>query len=135
LRRDGLMAGGSKTLRHGFCENSLRAIPAQVSAPFSGTASFYTPVKWNVWLSPREKKGHGKLMSIYPRRPKPTVWPLYVLPLFALFVAVFLLAWRFGPSLLGLTPSAGPPTHLREVKYRDGLYEYEKSLIEIYKRV
>jgi S1-C subfamily serine protease len=55
--------------------------------------------------------------------------------LLALFIAVFFLAWRFGPSLIGLVPtSPGSPTHIREVKYRDGLYENEKTVIELYKR-
>jgi S1-C subfamily serine protease len=38
------------------------------------------------------------------------------------------------PALTGLGLS-NPPANIREVKVRDGLFENEKSVIELYKRV
>jgi len=72
-------------------------------------------------------------MSIIPGNPKPRPWPLFAWPLLALFFAVFLLAWHFGPDLIGLG-SPARRVQPRDVKYRDGLYENEKSVIELYKR-
>jgi S1-C subfamily serine protease len=73
-------------------------------------------------------------MSTGFSRPKPPLWPLYVLPLLALFLVALLLAWRFGASIIApVTP--GTRAELRQVKYRDGLYENEKLVIELYKRV
>src|SRR5262249_44430392 len=77
-------------------------------------------------------------MSIYyPRRPEPvrTPWLLVALPVLALLLGVGLvLAWRFGPALIGRS-SDNAPVALRPVKVRPGLYENEKTVIEMYKRV
>jgi S1-C subfamily serine protease len=67
-------------------------------------------------------------------RPKPSLWPLYVLPLFVLFLIAFFLAWRFGARLIGHV-SPGPRAEVREVKFREGLFENEKLVIDLYKRV
>src|SRR5579862_8505567 len=75
----------------------------------------------------------GDAMSYVPERPKQSVWPLYALPLIAILLIGVLLAWRFVPNLVG-TASPGPPANMRPVKFRDGLYENEKQVIELYKR-
>jgi len=68
------------------------------------------------------------------RRPQHAVWPWLLPPVLIMFLGLAILAWHFGPALL--TPSPAPaPAKLRAVKYRDGLYENEKSVIEVYKRV
>lgn len=66
------------------------------------------------------------------RRPEPAgafwFWPL----VFCIVIGG-VLAWQVSPRLTHwLRPV--PVGQLREVKYRDGLYENEKSIIELYKR-
>ena len=72
-------------------------------------------------------------MSYYDERPKAPVWPAYFLVVLVLALAGVFLVWRFGPDLAGRI-SPGPKSELRSVKYRDGLFENEKSVIEMYKR-
>jgi S1-C subfamily serine protease len=68
-------------------------------------------------------------------RPNSSRWPLYVLPvLIALFVLVLVYSWRLGASLFA-PMSPGPRTELRQVKDREGVYENEKQVVELYKRV
>ena len=62
----------------------------------------------------------------------PRVWPLVLLPLAALFLGIFLLAWNITPRLVNYFTPTGPAT-LREVTYREGLFENEKSVIDLYK--
>jgi S1-C subfamily serine protease len=70
----------------------------------------------------------------HPRpRPQPRLWPLLMLPLMGLVLAAVFLAWHFGSDLLRPSTSS-PPVKMREVKVRDGLFENEKTVIELYKR-
>jgi S1-C subfamily serine protease len=72
-------------------------------------------------------------MSYYDEKPKAPVWPAYLLVFLVLVLAGGFLAWRFLPDIAGRI-SPGPKVELRSVKYRDGLFENEKSVIEMYKR-
>jgi len=72
-------------------------------------------------------------MDFIERRPHRFPWSLLVVPLLFLFLAAALVVWHFSPELANIGRHE-PGAHLREVKYRDGLYENEKTVIELYKR-
>jgi S1-C subfamily serine protease len=72
-------------------------------------------------------------MSYVQSRQSPSPLPWYLLPLVLLVLGAAGLAWRFGPGLLGIGTSSNSTVQPRAVKVRDGLYENEKSVIELYK--
>ncbi|HYV39070.1 MAG TPA: trypsin-like peptidase domain-containing protein [Gemmataceae bacterium] len=62
------------------------------------------------------------------------LWPQAILLVFALLMGGIALAWHYGPAMISQM-RGNPSANLREVKYRAGVYENEKSLNDLYKRV
>ncbi len=73
-------------------------------------------------------------MSYGEIKQRPSTWPLVITPLLVLLLAVAALAWRYGPTLMGVGVPGHATAELRTVKVHDGLYENEKSINDLYKR-
>src|SRR4051794_16668258 len=72
-------------------------------------------------------------MSTYPQDRRPAPLGFLIWPLILVFVVFGLLAWRFVPDLLHRATRSSGAAEPRAVKYREGLYENEKTTIELYK--
>jgi len=72
-------------------------------------------------------------MEAYRRSSSPSPVALLILPVILLGVALGILVWHFAPKFLSRT-SSHAPVAMRPVTVSPGMYENEKTLIDLYKR-
>src|SRR5262245_51637415 len=74
------------------------------------------------------------IMQVRPVYRRPSPWPQVGALVVVLAMILGVLAWHYSPVLINHF-RGNPPSTLREVKYRAGVYENEKSVNDLYKRV